>query len=624
MQGVVGGRDFLITSPIALHSRVTVDLSPEFEGVRVESELNFGKTLKAVSLLLRTLGAKHLGARLRVETPVPRSKGLASSTADLAAALHACAEALGHALPPYLLSRIAADIEPSDAVFFPGSVIYDHLRGEILEFLGAPPPLSFVIIDTGGEVDTLGFDRERARAHARASEAQVARAMALVRQGFRQQVPALVAEGATLSARCHQAVLFKPWLEELLRATRELGVLGINCGHSGTVLGLMFDPTRHDGAPIAERAAQITGPGRLLGIHRLISGGTRLLRSSRQGLSQAQQSSLDTLGEPLTRVPVRDGMAIAFEHGPERRRIFVLPDGQRVSEPPDPLEGLCEPRAVPVPREGEAWEMRVSRLSEEEGVVRYLPGENASGLRAAPRLLSRALFEAAFTLQDGVFVRRVRVVKTSEGRVTYAAPDGAHIVLPVPLFLSAFQRSPLAAESHRRTDMSSAAVDKEGSERLAHYLSTQQVDASLVRPGQEMPTVPLAAVALGVGPEQIVKSILFEGKKDRERVVLAIAPGDVRVSAAKVGAAAGVSQLKLASPDTVLRTLGYAVGGVPPVGHATPVAVVVDARVLNHAFVFGGGGDEHHMLRITPQDIVRLTEARVADVVADPEPRQAP
>ncbi|MDC0708191.1 YbaK/EbsC family protein [Stigmatella sp. ncwal1] len=170
--------------------------------------------------------------------------------------------------------------------------------------------------------------------------------------------------------------------------------------------------------------------------------------------------------------------------------------------------------------------------------------------------------------------------------------------------------------------MSSTAVN-EGSDRLKQYLTTQTVDASLVRPGQEMPTVPLAAAALGVSPGQIVKSILFEGKKDRGVIVLAIAPGDVRVSAGKVGAAAGVSQLKLASPDTVLRATGYAVGGVPPVGHATQVSVVVDSRVLTHPFVFGGGGDEHHMLRIVPQDIVRLTAARVADVVAEPEPRPA-
>ncbi|ADO72633.1 GHMP kinase [Stigmatella aurantiaca DW4/3-1] len=440
VQGVLGGRDFLITSPIELHSKVSIELSPEWEDVRVESDHNYGKTMKAVSLLLRTLGAKHLGARMRVDSPVPRSKGLASSTADLAAALHACADALGQTLPPHLVARIAADIEPSDALFYPGSVIYDHIRGEVLEFLGTPPPLAFVIIDTGGEVDTLGFDRERARAHARASQSQMLRAVDLVRQGFRRQVPVLVAEGATLSARLHQEVLHKPWLEELLRATRELGVLGINCGHSGTVLGLMFDPTRHDGASIAQRAEEITGPGRLLGIHRLISGGTRLVQCSREGLSRPQEQSLGTMGEPLARFPVQGGVVLEFEQGPERRRVFVHPDGKRAVEPPELLEGLFEVHPAPVLREGDAWEMTVSKLSEEEGGVRYLPKASVAGVSPVPRLLPKALFEAAFVSQGDVYVRRVRIMRLGAGQVTYEAQDGSLTVLPVPLFFAAFQR----------------------------------------------------------------------------------------------------------------------------------------------------------------------------------------
>jgi Cys-tRNA(Pro) deacylase len=160
-------------------------------------------------------------------------------------------------------------------------------------------------------------------------------------------------------------------------------------------------------------------------------------------------------------------------------------------------------------------------------------------------------------------------------------------------------------------------VQDEGSKRLAQYLQAQQLQAELINPGREMPTVPLAAEALGVQSGQIVKSIVFEGKKDRSRVALAVAPGDVRVSTAKVATALGLTQLKLASPDTVLRVIGYAVGGVPPVGHITPVPVVVDQRIMEHGFVFGGGGDEHHMLRISPSDIVRLTGATVADVAVD-------
>ncbi|WP_224250214.1 YbaK/EbsC family protein [Hyalangium gracile] len=168
--------------------------------------------------------------------------------------------------------------------------------------------------------------------------------------------------------------------------------------------------------------------------------------------------------------------------------------------------------------------------------------------------------------------------------------------------------------------MSSEEALAEGSERLRRYLEGQQVQASLIKPGSEMPTVPLAAAALGVAPAQIVKTIALEGKKDPSRVCVAIATGDIRIAITKVAAALQLTQLKLAAPETVLRVIGYAVGGVPPVGHVTRVPIVVDQRVLQYDIVFGGGGDEHHMLRITPQEIVRLTGAVVADVANDSEP----
>jgi prolyl-tRNA editing enzyme YbaK/EbsC (Cys-tRNA(Pro) deacylase) len=163
--------------------------------------------------------------------------------------------------------------------------------------------------------------------------------------------------------------------------------------------------------------------------------------------------------------------------------------------------------------------------------------------------------------------------------------------------------------------------DEPTTNALPAYLASLGVDATLVRTDREIPTVDLAAAALGVPPAAIVKSIVFEHKLDPTRVCLAIVPGDARVSRQKVSEALGVRQLKLASPETVLKATGYRAGGVPPVCHLGPVSVALDRRVFEHSVVFGGGGDEWHMLRITPHDIQRLTGAVVADLVEDAEPR---
>lgn len=153
---------------------------------------------------------------------------------------------------------------------------------------------------------------------------------------------------------------------------------------------------------------------------------------------------------------------------------------------------------------------------------------------------------------------------------------------------------------------------------LLGFLASGGAVGELVRPGAEMPTVPLAAAALGVTPDRIVKSIVFCHKKDKERACLAIAPGDGRVQIKKVAAALGLTQLKLASPETALAATGYAIGGVPPVGHTRALPVVIDASLMALDEVWGGGGDCWHMLRIAPTEIVRVTGAVIADVLDAP------
>ena len=69
--------------------------------------------------------------------------------------------------------------------------------------------------------------------------------------------------------------------------------------------------------------------------------------------------------------------------------------------------------------------------------------------------------------------------------------------------------------------------------------------------------------------------------------------------------------------NLTMPATGYRAGGVPPIGHRQPLQVVIDRRVFDHDVVYGGGGDEWHMLRLEPRVIQRLTGARVADVVEE-------
>jgi Cys-tRNA(Pro) deacylase len=149
---------------------------------------------------------------------------------------------------------------------------------------------------------------------------------------------------------------------------------------------------------------------------------------------------------------------------------------------------------------------------------------------------------------------------------------------------------------------------------LRHFLARHGVDAEIIDPGRPAPTVESAAEALGVDAGQIIKSLLFEG--DDGRVVLVIARGTQKVDRKKVADASGLRKPRLASAARVLNITGYEAGGTPPVGHRTPVPVLIDSAVLDEPVVYGGGGRVDLLLRIRSEDIRRLTRASVADLSA--------
>ena len=148
---------------------------------------------------------------------------------------------------------------------------------------------------------------------------------------------------------------------------------------------------------------------------------------------------------------------------------------------------------------------------------------------------------------------------------------------------------------------------------LKNYIKQHGVEAEIISPGVPTPTVTTAAKALSVSEDQIIKSLLFQGKGKGD-FVLAIAAGNAKINTNKLAEVAGIRKPKLARPEVVKEVLGYPVGGAPPIGHRRPVKVIVDQAVLKQEVVYGGGGREDLLLKIAPAEIIRLTKAQVADI----------
>ena len=269
VQGTLGGLPFHVSCPVDVYSTVTVELT---DRPGVQHPPDSPKAGAGARATLEHLGAR-VGARVSLRSDLPRGKGMGSSTADVAGAIGACARALDVELDAATVARLALSVEPTDGSVFPGIVLFDHRRGALFEPLGEAPPLEIAVLDFGGEVDTLEFNAVDRSELLRSSEPEVAEALSLVRRGIAEGQLDLLGRGATISALANQRVLPKPQLPSVLGFAEWIGALGVNVGHSGTVLGVLLDPARHDAREVLALARGEL-PGLALALAcRLIGGG---------------------------------------------------------------------------------------------------------------------------------------------------------------------------------------------------------------------------------------------------------------------------------------------------------------------------------------------------------------
>ena len=118
-----------------------------------------------------------------------------------------------------------------------------------------------------------------------------------------------------------------------------------------------------------------------------------------------------------------------------------------------------------------------------------------------------------------------------------------------------------------------------------------------------------AADAVGCLVGQIAKSLVFRGQGSG-RPVLVIACGANRVSEARLAARLGEPVAK-ATPEFVRETTGFAIGGVPPLGHATPLPVYIDEDLLQFDVVWAAAGTPHALFPLPPADLAALTAGEV-------------
>jgi prolyl-tRNA editing enzyme YbaK/EbsC (Cys-tRNA(Pro) deacylase) len=160
-----------------------------------------------------------------------------------------------------------------------------------------------------------------------------------------------------------------------------------------------------------------------------------------------------------------------------------------------------------------------------------------------------------------------------------------------------------------------------GAEAAPRKASARRVQAALAERGfdfqvYEFPestrTAAEAAAAIGCTVAQIAKSLVFRGR-DSGRPVLVIASGANRVDEAAVATVVG-EPIARADAAYVRARTGFAIGGVPPVGHLETPQVVIDRDLLALPEIWAAAGTPNAVFRLTPAALTELCGGRVGDI----------
>ncbi len=153
-------------------------------------------------------------------------------------------------------------------------------------------------------------------------------------------------------------------------------------------------------------------------------------------------------------------------------------------------------------------------------------------------------------------------------------------------------------------------------ESVRQFFAAQGVDLPILITAETTATVATAAVAHGVSPGQIAKTLAFRLSDGRD--ILIVAAGDVRIDHGKFKRTFGKG--KMLSADEVVRLTGHPVGGVCPFGLATPMPVHLDQSLRTYTEMLPAAGSIDSAVRIGVDLMARLTRGVWVDVCGAPPP----
>ena len=152
-------------------------------------------------------------------------------------------------------------------------------------------------------------------------------------------------------------------------------------------------------------------------------------------------------------------------------------------------------------------------------------------------------------------------------------------------------------------------------DRVRAALAARDLSVEIIEFPESTRTAADAARAVKGSVAQIVKSLVFVADA---QPVLVLVSGANRVDLGKLARLTGASRVEKATAEITRAVTGFSIGGVPPMGHQTPLPVYLDETLLQYPTVYAAAGTPYAVFAVDPHALARATEGVVADLAEAP------
>ena len=149
-------------------------------------------------------------------------------------------------------------------------------------------------------------------------------------------------------------------------------------------------------------------------------------------------------------------------------------------------------------------------------------------------------------------------------------------------------------------------------QRIQDQLKSLGYDYLVVEHSESTRTAQEAADRAGCALGQIVKSLIFKGK-DSGKPILVLTSGANRVDEKRISGYAG-EPIGRADADFVRAVTGFAIGGVPPVGHVQKMETYIDEDFLQYPTIWAAAGTPNAIFELKTDDLQKMTNGKVVQV----------